>query len=77
MPSMNGFHVLSIGVHWIQAKSALSPIATFMEIRMNQRTTLIHRSVNRNRVSAKLDLAQMVATMLRVPAAFMVGINLA
>lgn len=49
-------------------KSALSPIAIFDEMMMNQTNALIQPSVRRSRVRAKLVLDQIAATSEKVPA---------
>lgn len=65
---MNGFQALSTGAHCIQMKSALRPMARFIEMMMIQITVFIHPSVNRSKVNAKLVLDQMAAVMEKVPA---------
>lgn len=67
MPSIRTFQDFSIGVHCTQINRALSPMAIFIEMIMNQTTTFIHPSVNRSRVSAKLVLDQMAAVSENVP----------
>lgn len=56
--------------------SALKPMATFIEIMMNQTNPFIHLSVNRSRVKAKLVLDQMAAVMEKLPATLITVSNL-
>ena len=65
---MNGVHDFWTGVHWTQMNTALSPMAMFMEMMMNQIIAFIHLSVSRSMVRAKLVLDQMAAVIENVPA---------
>ena len=56
-----------------KGNSALTPIAVFIEMMINQRTHFIQPSVRRSKVTAKLVLDQMAAQIEKTPAAEMIG----
>ena len=68
MPGANGFHAFSTGVHWTHGRRAVSPIAMFMDMMMNQTMAFIQPLVSRSSVTAKLVLDQMAAVTENVPA---------
>ncbi len=76
VPAMRGFHDRCTGVHWTQTNRALSPMAMFIEMMMYQMKTLIHPSVRRSMVKAKLVLDHMAAVREKVPATLMAGSSL-
>lgn len=73
VPGRKGFHDFCTGEHLIHIKSAVRPMAMFMDTRINQTNAFVQPFVMRSSVMEKLVLLQMAAMMEKVPATLVMG----